>query len=199
MRTRHVGKLLAVVLLGLTACGSESDDDGVASLSEDAGNGSGDDAQTPEELEAELQTYAECLRDQGIEVADPVVTEDGEVEWEPIDDGAGPGGREALSAAMDECGTPPVDLRGGGSGEGMSEEAQQAMLEYAQCMRDNGVEDFPDPDTSGEGAPFPDSIDRESPEFEEAHEACQDLLASARDQAGDGDGDGTEPGTEGAG
>ena len=61
--------------------------------------------------------------------------------------------------------------------------AQDATLEYAQCMRDHGVEDFPDPEV-GENGEFqlstPEVADQE--EFEAADEECKPILDEARSQ-----------------
>ena len=69
---------------------------------------------------------------------------------------------------------------------------EDAMLEFARCMRENGV-DMPDPDTSGgrgvvtfkaEGSSGSASaagskIDGDSGTFQKAHEACKDLMGDA--------------------
>src|SRR5262249_12239596 len=47
---------------------------------------------------------------------------------------------------------------------------------YAQCMRDNGVSNFPDPDPSGRFGAGHDAIDRDDPTFKAANEKCRDLL-----------------------
>lgn len=48
-------------------------------------------------------------------------------------------------------------------------------LAYAECMRENGVPEFPDPQ-NGRIMVTPESgLDLGSPEFEAAREACQDL------------------------
>ena len=65
---------------------------------------------------------------------------------------------------------------------------EDAMLEFARCMREHGV-DMPDPDTSGGGSgvvTFSASasaggagdakLDAETSKFQEAHEACKDLM-----------------------
>jgi hypothetical protein len=49
-----------------------------------------------------------------------------------------------------------------------------AMAAYAQCMRDNGVPNFPDPN-GGEMLLNRDEIDIESPEFKAAQAACESL------------------------
>ena len=59
------------------------------------------------------------------------------------------------------------------------------MLEYAQCMRDNGI-DMPDPQFDEDGgvtrsASRPDSgIDPESEEFKAAEEECRPIMEEVR-------------------
>jgi hypothetical protein len=60
---------------------------------------------------------------------------------------------------------------------------EDAAFEFAQCMRDNGIEDFPDPQVSGDdgisfGGSVADRIDSE--EFQAADEACEHILDDAR-------------------
>ena len=52
---------------------------------------------------------------------------------------------------------------------------EDAAILYAQCMRDNGVPDFPDPGPSGHFALDHDEFDRDDPDFRAAMEACRDL------------------------
>ena len=62
---------------------------------------------------------------------------------------------------------------------------EDAMLEFARCMRENGV-DMPDPDTSGGpgvvtfkasgSASAGTKIDADGDTFQKAHEACKDLM-----------------------
>ena len=93
--------------------------------------------------------FSECMRDNGIsEFPDPdasgELTIDGVVNGSSIDpDGA------AWQAAIAAC----KDLQPPGftGDEEVTADQQDARLEFAQCMRDNGVEDFPDP---AEGAPL---------------------------------------------
>jgi hypothetical protein len=47
---------------------------------------------------------------------------------------------------------------------------------YAQCMRDNGVSDFPDPNPNGEYGAGHEAISRDDPKFKAANEKCRDLL-----------------------
>ena len=95
--------------------------------------------------------WAACMRKNGIDVPDPEVGSDGRIRIGP---GAGRGAddidRETFQAAQKECGSPI----GAGGGPQLSaaerEEMQATMLEFAACMRENGV-DMPDPDFSGGG------------------------------------------------
>jgi hypothetical protein len=57
---------------------------------------------------------------------------------------------------------------------------QKQALEFAQCMRDNGVPDFPDPDADGrfsEGQHDPDD-----PKLRGAQEKCRDLAPGGEHQ-----------------
>jgi hypothetical protein len=63
----------------------------------------------------------------------------------------------------------------------MDPELADQLLEFAQCMRDEGI-DFPDPQFSGGGVtvqiggPDGDGIDPSSEAFQAAQEACGELL-----------------------
>jgi len=52
-------------------------------------------------------------------------------------------------------------------------------VKFAECMRENGVREFPDPDASGEltidGVVNGSSLDPSAPAWEEAIRACKDL------------------------
>lgn len=66
---------------------------------------------------------------------------------------------------------------------GSSEYAQS--LAFANCMRDNGLPDFPDPDpNAADGLNLGGTtIDRGSTQFKNAMEACQDLLPAGSEKA----------------
>ncbi|CAN5244129.1 hypothetical protein BH20ACT24_BH20ACT24_04060 [soil metagenome] len=64
-------------------------------------------------------------------------------------------------------------LPGGGEHDVQGPEAIQGLLKFAQCMRDNGVPDFPDPDADGK---FPEAAERGAhadPKFQAASEKCR--------------------------
>ncbi len=99
--------------------------------------------------------------------------------------GCGGGGEEAALPSVDG-GTPAAGDRGG-AGTGGSESdtsMEDAALAFAQCMRDQGVEDFPDPEFGSGGTirvPLPEGGEGGAPagpgEIDrEAFDACQDEL-----------------------
>ena len=67
---------------------------------------------------------------------------------------------------------------GSSDGNSTATKYEQAM-KFAQCMRDNGVGDFPDPDASGEltidAVANGSSLDTNSAAFMQALSACKDL------------------------
>lgn len=173
---------LAAMALVLGACSGGGGEDGVATL----GGGQDDTSgATGSSVDAEdaLAEFAECMRENGIEdFPDPQVDENGAI----VIGGPGGGGSgppddadlEEIQQAMQAC----QDLLPQGLGPGeISEEDQAALqdafLEYAQCMRDNGI-DMPDPDFS-EGGAFAiggEGFDLDDPEFQAADEVCRPIL-----------------------
>jgi hypothetical protein len=184
----------------LAACGTAAaDDPKVASLSttpaDDATTGTGDTTESAPDTtvstdpnEAALQ-FAKCMREHGIDMPDPQVSDDGGVMVQI----GGPGGEEGtgpdpkeMDAANKDCEHFMKDATTGfdpPSEEDMKKMQEQA-LEFSQCMRDHGI-DMPDPTFGTDGGGFSVSvgspeggaddapaIDFNSDEFKEANEAC---------------------------
>ena len=108
----------------------------------EAGAGNGSSGGTNAAIHEEALKFAQCMRDNGVEeFPDPDasggLTIDGIVNGSSLDP-SGPAWEKALGACEDL--QPP-----GFTGHTRSAEEQEVALEFAQCMRDNGVEDFPDP------------------------------------------------------
>jgi hypothetical protein len=82
----------------------------------------------------------------------------------------------AMVALISACGSNAPAATSGGSNTAAN--VQQAM-KFAQCMRDNGVSQFPDPDASGaltiENVVNGSSVDPNSATFQQALSACRDL------------------------
>ncbi len=62
---------------------------------------------------------------------------------------------------------------------GAANAGQEQAVKFAECMRDNGITEFPDPDASGgltiDGVVNGSSLDPGAPAWEEAIRACKDL------------------------
>ncbi|WP_158630488.1 hypothetical protein [Glycomyces terrestris] len=162
--------LLAAVALSalplFAACGDEPADE-VAS----AGGTASAEATGEAGQEEGLQAFAECMRDQGVDFPDP----------DP--DGGFAGAEELRELLEDEPEAVEACQEHLASGEHdvSDPEVQAALLEFAQCMRDNGVEDMPDPGEEGFGPTLLEE-GQADPEWDAAIEACQEHLGQARDQ-----------------
>jgi hypothetical protein len=174
-----IGLALALALL-TAACGSGDEaTDGVASLEETTVTST---AETLPHIDQEQAVIAlvQCLRDEGLEVSDPEVNADGNVDLRSLFRQAGEAqiDREAFQAGLDACEAEVAAVTIGFTRDFDLTEIQDQLIIFAQCMRDNGY-DMDDPDLSnfgqpgGGGGPFGD-IDPGDPDFIAANEACED-------------------------
>jgi hypothetical protein len=169
----------------VAGCGSPSADSGLATLSdsEQSPSDQGDSA-APVETDPEqaLLALAECIRENGIpEFPDPVVDSDGvaRIDFQALA-GAGiePGSPE-VERAVEECGDLVEGVtQGGGPLSGAdTAEIEDSLLAFADCMRDEGLTDFPDPDMGdiAGGGPFGgNAIDLDDPRTAAAVDVCRD-------------------------
>ncbi len=129
--------------------------------------------------------FADCLRDEGLEVDDPTVAADGSVDMSTLSDGNVAQLFGENEAAVDSC---SALLDGGNFGPGASgfdqTEIQDQLVEFAGCLRDEGL-DVRDPDISGglsAAAGGPEALfglDLQDPQYEAEVEACSDILTFA--------------------
>lgn len=155
----------ALLMVTVAACGGAGDDFGVASAGGDAAATTSADA--GEDLTDEERTlkFAECMRENGVEMSDP----DGD--GPPmIEEGADTSLAE-VEAAHEKC-KQYAPSGGAAPGEADPEHAER-MREVAQCMRDNGFPDFPDPDEDGRVVLGEETgIDPTDEKFQEAQAKC---------------------------
>ena len=174
--------LLLVVSLALVAaaCGGEdnSEDEGVLTLQDEQS----DSVTTTTRLSADeaVLEVTRCMRDRGLEVPDIGVTADGQLDLRP----------DALvnvdleSNEFQEAFTSCIAVfqLSGGFDVSLDPELeamfQDQLQEFSQCMRDNGVVDFPDPQT-GSGTPYPLSafLGFGDATFEDAIEQCRQTVS----------------------
>jgi hypothetical protein len=144
MRLRLVATATAVLALGLlSGCSSEDTGQKVASVSEPPTTsetaGGGGDGSAGTDIDA-MREFAKCMRENGIDMPDP--QEDGGVIAAPQ---AEIGDKDKMDRAMEAC---KHELPNGGAPKKPSPEELDEQREFAQCMRDHGV-DMPDPDPNG--------------------------------------------------
>ncbi|HEV2768968.1 MAG TPA: hypothetical protein VGV40_02130 [Solirubrobacteraceae bacterium] len=158
---------LASVLLA--ACGGGSGNEG-------GGADAADGASRSAKAQDAMLKFAQCMRREGVEMADPggngLVT---------VGPGSGDGDEPPNSARfrraeqtceryLREAGPPPQ------LSEEDPEEFERKALAFTRCMREQGV-DLPDPEMSrndgGTSQQLPEGADPQSPRFREAEKACR--------------------------
>jgi hypothetical protein len=131
-RTRTLRPLAALAMLAVIVAGCSNPPAGTGS------SGSNGAATTREKA----MKFSECMRENGVsDFPDPDAS--GAFTIEAIANGSSV---DTSSGAFTRALTACEDLEPPGFyGETRSPEQQEAVLEFAQCIRDNGVKDFPDP------------------------------------------------------
>jgi hypothetical protein len=148
--------------LALTACGAE----------EPATEG---DRRT--EAREAMLAFAKCMRDQGIDMPDPTfdggrVTQRGPEERVPP---------EKMRKADEACRKHREEIEPPELSPEQQEEMKEAALAHAQCMREQGLENFPDPTFDEDGGAQirigpGTGLDPDDPKFQAAERACRDEL-----------------------
>jgi hypothetical protein len=132
------------IALIATACGSgKSASAEVASLGSTTGTGTSPDATSPVDTQDALLKYAACMRENGIDMADPTFDADGN----PTGGGFGPDSginpqSNEFQTAQTACGDllQGVTL-GGGGGNGFNRDAiQDGLNDFTACLRDEGLD-----------------------------------------------------------
>jgi hypothetical protein len=152
--------LMVAAALALAGCGS-NDDSGIAT----AGGGVTPSATASAASAADMMKFTQCMRDNGVPIGDPDPNT-GRPDLDPAQ-----ASTPQFQAAMKKC----KDLLPGGLLGALSPSQTDQLRAFAQCMRDHGV-DMPDPDPNNGFGEAIGKIDRNSPTFKSAMEACQDKL-----------------------
>ncbi len=129
--------LVAFALVALISAGCSKAPAGTGTGNTGAGN-SGTTTSTRDQA----VKFAECMRANGVKnFPDPSASGDF-----AIDTVANRSGVDTSSAVFTQARIACKDLEPSGfTGKGRTAAQQQAALKFAQCIRDNGVKDFPDP------------------------------------------------------
>ncbi|WP_203710665.1 hypothetical protein [Asanoa siamensis] len=171
---RSLAVPLIALALGLAACGSAGPPPGVATAgggtpTADASAAAADDGE-------QGRAFAACMRENGIDMPDPQ-----------------PGAEGGLGVALDKLDKTKVldavdacrDLMpGGGKDVKLGPEQIERQRVLAECMRANGVPDFPDPDPDGGAAVREYILDKHDDDVLAALEKCRDVLPTPSGRPG---------------
>lgn len=122
--------VLLALLLAVVACGNKQDE----------GNAKKDDT-------GDMVKFAQCMRDNGVEMPDPKQDDNGGVMIEAVPGDGGQIDEEKMKTAHEAC---KKHLPNGGEFKPPSPEEQDKMRQQAKCMRDKGY-NWPDPKFEGGG------------------------------------------------
>lgn len=158
--------LAAVAALALAGC-AKQEAPGIATA--DGGGVAGTPSADPQEM---ARLLARCMRDNGIEVDDP--------------DGQGVKGvvgqqqhfdKQKFAQAMEKC--RQYAPEGGAPRKAIAPEDIDLMRRHAQCMREHGFPDWPDPDPVTGAAKWDDPAKaraaKADPGFKGALDACKEF------------------------
>jgi hypothetical protein len=174
---------IAALVLGLGACSQDdTSSPEVASLEEESSGSTAPDssdgsaAADPGDPQEAALDFAKCMREHGIDMPDPQFDSGGGRGAVTIGVAGDPDDTD-FQAAQEECGGLLGEMAGSFTPPDPEEQArfEEAMLDYAACMREHGV-DFPDPQMNGGLVRIGEGIDPDDPAFTEADEACRDEL-----------------------
>ena len=152
---RHTYRLIAVLALAatLTGCGGEKSGDAPP-----AGGTQGSAAPSLDPYAKGLK-FAQCMRENGVDMEDPEPGKGVQLRVQGVS-------QETVQKAMEACREWAPEGANGGKAD--PKQAEQ-IRKFAQCMRDNGVEAFPDQE--GAGIRVDKSV-AEDPDFEAANDKC---------------------------
>ena len=173
--------LLAAVLAACSSGGATPS--GVATLDDPAASAapaaSGSPAPSVAPADAML-AFARCMREHGVDMPDPVVGADGGMTVSIGAEGGKPIDAKTLQTADEAC-KQLMPARPDGGSTQMTPEQQDAMLAFAKCMREHGV-NMPDPEFGSGGTKVAigaDGLSFDSPTFKAANEACRSIMPDA--------------------
>ncbi len=155
--------VLVPLVLGMSACGGDKKDDGVASgggQPSNAGNASSAAPANPQDAQVK---FAQCMRQNGINMPDPQPGQPARITDTGVD-------KSKLQAATQKC--QPIMQQGGGPINPNDPKVQDAMLKFTKCMREHGV-NIPDPGPGGQ-MQIPSGASRDK--LQAAQQQCNHFL-----------------------
>jgi hypothetical protein len=140
MRNRAMVLLVLVpAVMGLSACGGDNKGKDVASGGGNVSASATPGANAPINPQDAQVKFAQCMRENGVNVPDPQPGQPARIEDTS-------GDKAKLESATKKC--QPVLQQGGGMINPSDPKVQDALLKFTKCMREHGV-NIPDPGPDG--------------------------------------------------
>jgi hypothetical protein len=155
------------LLMALAGCGTAGGGDDIASAGGPRSSTKASNEQASDEDKA--FKFVDCMREHGIDLPDPEPNGKGGFKF-----GLAESGVDLSSKTFQDAFGACRDLAPFGERLKNNPELMDQLRQLAKCMREHGV-DMPDPDPNG-GLADMAGIDRDSPEFRQALEACKDKV-----------------------
>jgi hypothetical protein len=167
-RTGAVAAVVVGAAVALAGCGGSST---TSSSSPTSGSAGGSNvSQTASSNK--LAEFSQCMRAHGVsDFPDPV---NGDLNLRVSKGSDLDPGSPAFKSALASC--KSLEPAGFASGSGQSTGQQSQLVKFSQCMRKNGVSNFPDPQPNGTMLMSGGQIDPNSPQYQQAMQACRSLL-----------------------
>jgi hypothetical protein len=165
--------LFWIITIALTACGGGPESSDVPTMQETQPAANEENGTTPvTDNESMMMAFTECLREQGLDVADPIIDADGNI-GKPAPVSGGEFEKGALEAVWEACEEHLEGFTAEEESIDISEQVDQAVA-LAACLRDRGY-DVADPTAESldqwfDG--FKDTIDRDDPAAITDYEEC---------------------------
>ena len=150
---RHLYRATAVFALALALAGCGDDPAATAK------GGGQPSAAASLDRQAKGLKFAQCMREHGVDMPDPEPGKPALMQFKDVD-------QATVQKAMEACREWAPE--GMTSGKQDPKQAEQ-MRKFTQCMRDNGVESFPDQEGNGVRI---DAKVAEDPDFKAANDKC---------------------------
>ncbi|WUH97194.1 hypothetical protein OHR68_27115 [Spirillospora sp. NBC_00431] len=172
MRLRILAALPLTLALALTGCGGDDGDSGgVASAAGAKTNGAaaGGGGQKLSRDEMGVK-FAQCMRENGVQMEDPKPGEGIRLMIKGVP-------KATVDKAMEACRQYNPQANATGAPD---PKQQERGRKFAECMRKNGVEKFPDPKPGQRGIMIDKNTVGDDPDLESAQQKCQDLLGGRK-------------------
>ncbi|WP_117215077.1 hypothetical protein [Allorhizocola rhizosphaerae] len=170
--------MLGVLALGVLGACAQPETEGVATASGQTNQVSNDPDKPADNPEERTKQFVECLRAEGLDVPDPELGDGtGKTALRFLAEG-GKIDKAKFGPAMEKCSKYMPE---GGRNVQLTPEQLEQARKFAQCMRDNGVSDWPDPDPATGGFAGGVQVNKDDPNLRTAIDKCRSNIGIDRE------------------